>query len=232
MAQEERAVVGAPEFSVIIGIYNDWEPLNECLRSLACLENPPSFEVIVVDDGSENSAPEAIARWANRYPLTVVKQPHQGISAARNRGLQASSGQILVFTDADCRFEPNCLSNLARAAEGSPHDYFQLYLTGDSSSLVGRAEKLRLMTFQRRILQPDGRVQYLNTAGFAIRRSQVDQKKGLFDTSVPRGEDTLLLASLMRSGQLPFFVTDARIEHAIPLSLTQCLVKDVQSAYL
>jgi glycosyltransferase involved in cell wall biosynthesis len=221
-----------PQFSVIIAVYDDWAPLNECLQSLAQLENAPSFEVIVVDDGSSNGAPEFIRRWGNRYSLKLMGQPHRGIAAARNLGLQASSGAILIFTDADCRFDPNCLNNLTRVVENSEHDYFQLYLTGYGANLIGKAEELRLMTFQKRILQPDGRVQYLNTAGFAIRRSQVDLKRGLFDSSVPRGEDTLLLAELMRSGSLPFFVKNARIVHAIPLSLTECLVKDVRSAYL
>jgi glycosyltransferase involved in cell wall biosynthesis len=232
MAKEDRQVVPAPQFSIIIAVYNDWMPLNECLRSLADLHSATSFEVIVVDDGSNHGVPEVIAQWGEKFPLSIVSQPHRGISAARNRGVQPSKGSILVFTDADCRFDPDCLTNLARAAETSPHDSFQLYLTGNRESVVGRAEELRLMTFQERILQTDGRVQYLNTAGFAIRRSQVDVAKGLFDPSVPRGEDTLLLAEFMRSGKLPYFVTKARVQHAIPLSLSECLIKDVRSAYL
>jgi hypothetical protein len=69
------------------------------------------------------------------------------------------------------------------------------------------------------MLQPDGSIRYLNTAGFAIRRKGADVAAGLFEPVARRAEDTLLLANLMRRGQLPLFVPDAIVEHAIPLSL-------------
>ena len=48
------------------------------------------------------------------------------------------------------------------------------------------------------MLQPDGRIRYLNTAGFAIRRTAVNVEEGLFDPVAIRAEDTLLLANLMK----------------------------------
>jgi hypothetical protein len=82
------------------------------------------------------------------------------------------------------------------------------------------------------MLQADGRIRYLNTAGFAIRRTLVDIEAGVFDPAALRAEDTLLLANLMQRGELPWFVPDAIVEHAIPLSLMGCLRKDIRSAYL
>jgi hypothetical protein len=52
----------------------------------------------------------------------------------------------------------------------------------------------------------------------------------MFDPSALRAEDTLLLADLMQAGKLPLFVPDAIVEHAIPLSLMECLRKDIRSA--
>src|SRR5271157_1006773 len=95
-----------PLFSIVIGVYDDWIPLDQCLRSLAQQTNGPSFEVIVVDDGSREAAPEFISYWIRAYPLTVIRQSHTGISAARNRGVQISIGSVLVFVDADCKFQP------------------------------------------------------------------------------------------------------------------------------
>jgi GT2 family glycosyltransferase len=82
------------------------------------------------------------------------------------------------------------------------------------------------------MLQPDGRIRYLNTAGFAIRRRRADIETGVFDPLALRGEDTLLLARLMEAGELPLFVPDAMVEHSIPLSLLGSLRKDFRSAYL
>jgi glycosyltransferase involved in cell wall biosynthesis len=222
-----------PLFSIIIGVYNDWAPLNLCLRSLAEQTNVPEFEVVIVDDGSREPAPEFIRQWARCYPLTVVTQSHAGIPTARNRGIEISRGSLLLFVDADCRAQTGCLAALAATIAKSPqHNCFQLHLVGDGSTLVGRAEELRLRTFQSHMLQPDGRIRYLNTAGFAIRRMKANVEGGLFDVRALRAEDTLLLAKLMQNGELPWFVVDATVQHSIYLSLPKCLLKDVRSAYL
>ncbi len=222
-----------PLYSVIIAVFNDWEVLDRCLESLARQENAPSFEVIVVDDGSTEPTPELIQRWQHHYPLTIERQPHGGISIARNRGAQISRGSILFFVDADSRLQTNCLAALNSTVTSSPqHNCFQLHLVGDGVGLVGRAEQLRLQTIQNHMLQPNSCIRYLNTAGFAIRRSRIDIQQGVFDPAALRAEDTLLLSDLMQAGELPFFVPDAIVQHATPLSLLGSLGKNIRSAYL
>src|SRR6266496_6526798 len=172
----------APLFSIIIPVYNDWLPLHQCLRSLAQQTNGLGFEVVIVDDGSRETAPESIRHWSSCYPLTVVRRPHAGVSAARNRGVQISKGSVLVFVDADCRLQTNCLAALASIITDSPqHSCFQLHIIGDCSGAVGRAEELRLRALQTHLLQPNGCIRYLNTAGFAVRRARVDIQRGIFD---------------------------------------------------
>jgi len=223
----------APAFSIVIAVYNDWGPLRECLESLGRQENAPGFEVIIVDDGSRESAPEFIRQWAGRYPLTIITQPHSGIPTARNRAVQTAQGSLFVFVDADCRLCTDCLANLGSTVFQLPqHNSFQLRLTGDLSNLVGKTEELRFITLQNQLTQPNGCIRYLNTSAFAIRRAGVDVEKGFFDVSVRRGEDTLLLVRLMEAGELPYFVSNATVQHAIPLSLGPCLLKDIRSAYL
>jgi glycosyltransferase involved in cell wall biosynthesis len=222
-----------PLFSIIIAVYNDWAVLEGCLQSVAQQSNGPCFEVIIVDDGSTEPAPDFIRPSSCTYSLMVIPQPHSGIPAARNRGIRNSKGAVLLFVDADSRLQANCLAALASAINNSPqHNCFQLRLVGNCSNLVGRAEELRLIVFQRHMLQPDGRIRYLNTAGFAIRRTRVDIQAGVFDPLAFRAEDTLLLADLMQAGELPLFVPDALVEHYIPLSLAGCFRKDIRSAYL
>jgi len=233
MIQCERDSIGTPLFSIVIPVYDDWTPLQQCLQSLSLQSNPPSFEVIVVDDGSVETAPDSISHVAYNFPLKLVRQDHSGIPGARNQGVRNSEGSILLFIDADCRVRENCLSTLNRTIANSPaHDCFQLRIVGNSSSLVRRAEELRLTTFQKMMLQPDSRIRYLNTAGFAIRRTRLGIATDVFNPAALRAEDTLLLANLMQVGELPLFVPDAVVEHAIPLSLMACLRKDYRSVYL
>lgn len=233
MTQREQNPVAPPRFSIIIPVYNDWKPLQECLQSMARQSNAPDFEVIVVDDGSTETAPEYIRSAAQDYPLTIIEQAHAGIPAARNRGIRAAKGQVLLFVDADCRLQADCLAVLSSAIASAPqHDCFQLRLVGNCSTLVGRAEHLRLISFQNFMLQPDGCIRYLNTAGFAIRHERADLANEMFDPAALRAEDTLLLAHLIQDGELPLFVPKAVVEHAITLSFMQCVQKDIQSVSL
>lgn len=222
-----------PLLSIIIAVYNDWIALDSCLRSLAQQTPGPEFEVIVVDDGSSDEAPEVIRQWVRSLPLSLVRQSHAGVSAARNHGMRISAGSILLFVDADSRLLTNCLAMLESTIAATPqHSYFQLRLIGDCSTIVGRAEELRLTALQNRVLQSNGCIRYLNTAGFAIRRSSVPIEQGLFDATALRAEDTLLLANLIQRDELPFFVADAIVQHEVPLPLLECFCKDIRSAFL
>jgi glycosyltransferase involved in cell wall biosynthesis len=222
-----------PLFSIIVAVYNDWVALEGCLEALSVQTGNPKFEVLLVDDGSDEPAPESILRWRESFPITLLQQEHAGISPARNNGIQESTGAVLVFVDADCRMFANCLEALATKLRASPEQScFQLHLVGNCANVVGRAEQLRLIALQGHLLLPDGHIRYLNTAGFAILRSKVPADGILFSPIAIRAEDTLLLANLMRRGELPVFVPDATVCHAIPLSLLACLRKDLRSAYV
>lgn len=233
MSEHETHVADYLLFSIVIAVYQDWAPLAQCLRSLAQQKDDVRFEVIIIDDGSSAAAPPLISRWSDSYPLKIIRQSHAGISTARNRGVQVSQGAVLVFTDADCRFQPGCLAALATAvAEFPEHKYFQLHLVGDCVGTVGRSEELRLAMLQAHLLGSDGRIRYLNTSGFAIRRTAINIAKGVFDPVALRAEDTFLMASLMQRGELPLYVANATVQHAIPLSLMASLRKDIRSIYL
>jgi glycosyltransferase involved in cell wall biosynthesis len=222
----------APYFSVVIPVYNDWGPLDRCLRALAGQVNAPQFEVIIVDDGSDPPVGPSLRAWNNHFLLTILHQPHSGIAAARNLGIQRAKGQILVFTDTDCEMRSDCLSALHTALLKSPqHNSFQLHMVSDCSTVIGRAEELRLMSIQNQTLRSDGCIRYLNTAGCAIRRSSINLCVPLFDPQAQRAEDTLLLANLILHGEAPLFVPGAIVQHTIELSWIECLLKDMRSAW-
>jgi GT2 family glycosyltransferase len=104
-----------PRVSVIVCAYNAAETLHECLASLEQL-NYPDHEVIVVNDGSRD-ATSAIAR---QYPwCRVIDLDHGGLSAARNAGLAAATGEIVAYTDADVRVDPDWLTYLVQPFAGA-----------------------------------------------------------------------------------------------------------------
>jgi glycosyltransferase involved in cell wall biosynthesis len=92
--------MSTPFVSVIIPVYNDPGRLKTCLSALEAQTYPKSsFEVVVVDNGSEEGL-ESITSAFGHARLTHESRP--GSYAARNQGLSLAKGEILAFTDADC----------------------------------------------------------------------------------------------------------------------------------
>jgi GT2 family glycosyltransferase len=88
-----------PFVSVIVPVLNGATTLHDCLVSLRNVNYPPEqHEVVVVDNGSTDTT-AAIIR---AHPVRHVREERRGLSRARNRGIEASRGEILAFTDADC----------------------------------------------------------------------------------------------------------------------------------
>lgn len=87
-----------PAVSVVIPTFNRAEYLAESLDSILQQEGP-SFEVIVVDDGSTDDTPSVLAPYGSR--VQVLQQPNSGIAAARNAGVAAARGEFVAFHDSD-----------------------------------------------------------------------------------------------------------------------------------
>ena len=98
--------------SVIITAYNYERYLAAAIESVLTQTRLPD-EVIVVDDGSVDGT-AAVAQQFGRQ-VRYDFQPHGGIGAARNRGLQLAGGRFLAFLDADDQWTPNKLDLQARA---------------------------------------------------------------------------------------------------------------------
>ena len=109
-----------PRISVIIAAYNAAATLEDCLTSLTQLTYP-DYEVIVVNDGSTDATGEIAERFAAADPrFRVVHTPNGGLSAARNVGLAEARGEIVAYTDADCRADPDWLYYLALTLINKP----------------------------------------------------------------------------------------------------------------
>jgi GT2 family glycosyltransferase len=96
-----------PRVTVVVALYNAAKTLNECLMSLTKL-NYPNYEVIVVNDGSTDESANIIAR----YPFRSITTKNQGISASRNQGMKAATGEIVAYIDSDAMADPDWLSFL------------------------------------------------------------------------------------------------------------------------
>src|SRR5215469_7673983 len=86
-------------FSIIIPTYKRPTQLATCLEAVNGLDYPKdSFEVLVVDDGSQDPPQELVQRFAHRIQIQLIKKSHAGPAAGRNTGAQHARGELLAFT--------------------------------------------------------------------------------------------------------------------------------------
>jgi len=107
------AVKDWPEISIVVATYNGGRTLCQCVESLERL-NYPSYEILVVDDGSTDETSEILKGFSG---IRVITQPNRGLGAARNTGIEAARGQIVAFTDSDCFADSDWLYHLSLALD-------------------------------------------------------------------------------------------------------------------
>ena len=109
--------LAACEISVIIPVYNIQQHLRECLDSVLG-QSYPHLQVICVDDGSTDESPAILAEYAQKDPrVQVIRQQNAGPGAARNTGLEAATGEYVIFLDSDDWFEPDFLAKMVDTAQ-------------------------------------------------------------------------------------------------------------------
>jgi glucosyl-dolichyl phosphate glucuronosyltransferase len=104
------------DISVLICTFNRCKSLSKTLDSVAAQVMPPSvaWEIVVIDNNSSDQTREVVESYCRSYPelFRYVFEAQQGLSRARNAGIHAALGQIVVFTDDDVVAEPSWLQNL------------------------------------------------------------------------------------------------------------------------
>ena len=96
---------GAPLVSVIVCTFNGAPTLAGCLDSLGKIDYP-SYEIILVDDGSTDNTAEIAALYPH---VRYIRQENHGLSHARNTGAAAAAGEVLAYTDSDCMADADWL---------------------------------------------------------------------------------------------------------------------------
>lgn len=103
--------------SVVIPCYNSSQTVAKAIES-ALGQTHPSVEVVVVDDGSTDDSAQVCARFGDR--IRLVRQPNRGLSAARNAGVEAATGEYVTLLDADDMLLPACLARRVTLLDVDP----------------------------------------------------------------------------------------------------------------
>jgi glycosyltransferase involved in cell wall biosynthesis len=194
-----------PEASVIVPARDAAGTLGRTLDCLARQAAPFEFEVIVVDDGSEDGTLE-LARSAG---VTAIPQAPLGAAQARNRGAAEAGGRALAFLDADCYPEPGWLAAGLRALEGA--DLVQGRVLPDPQTPPGPFDRTLWITENVGLWQ---------TANLFVGRELFDRVGGFedwLDVEVGKlmAEDVWFGWRAQGAGARPAFCSDALAYHAV-----------------
>ena len=203
--------------SVVVPVYNGAPVIERCLDALACQTlGQDAYEIIVVDDGSQDETAACLESWARRHPavaLQLVRQTNAGPAAARNHGAQLARAPIVLFTDADCAPLPTWIEAML-SAFGDPAVVGAkgAYLTQQT----GLAPRFVQAEYEDRYDRMLGQTQidFIDTYSAGYRRD-IFLENGGFDPifTTASVEDQELSFRLAQKGYRLVFAPQARVEH-------------------
>jgi glycosyltransferase involved in cell wall biosynthesis len=202
---------GMPKFSVIIPSFNRARYLAQAVRSVL-MQEEKSYEIIVIDDGSEDNTAEVAETFRDR--ISYQFQSNKGVSAARNAGIRLASGEWVAFLDSDDEWDNHYLATHRRLIEkypgivGSVTNSVAVALDGHVTDNFGERNLLAKFGASSEILleAPFGPVVFHHLTPLqscAFRRDAL-LKTRLFDESLTIAEDLDLVAQMALEG--PFIL--------------------------
>jgi len=197
-----------PAVTVIIAVYNAEATLRECLDSLGRLRYP-SYEVLVVDDGST----DASAQIMSEFPYRVISQPNRGVSAARNAGLDLACGDIVAYMDADARADPDWLGFLVATMQETGFE-----AAGGPNLLPPEDEWIARLVYRSpggptHVMLDDTLAEHVPGCNMAFRREILRQTGGFDPVFTAAGDDVDICWRLMEGGHRIAFSPGAVVWH-------------------
>ena len=199
-----------PSLSVVIAAYRARETVAEAVRS-ALEQTLPPTEVIVVDDASHDGTESVLEPYRDRITF-IAREENGGEGAAKNTGIEAASGEFVVFLDADDIFLPQRLEALGAFAVARP----DLDILTTDAYLVHDGQRLRRAYEQGFSFEVDDQRRGILERNFilghtAVRRSRLVAVGG-FDEAIRRTTDWDLWLRMIFAGSRAGLI-DAPLSH-------------------
>lgn len=116
------------DLSIIVPIYNSEKYLRKCLNSLLNQKTDYKYEIICIVDGCTDNSKQIVTEMSNRHEGMIVihEQSNQGISSARNKGLELAKGRYIGFVDNDDFVDEDYVAKMMRAIIQNDADMVQV----------------------------------------------------------------------------------------------------------
>jgi len=199
-----------PMVTVVLCTYNRKQLLVECIGAILS-QTYSRFEIVVVDDGSDDGTGDAIGGFPVDGRIKFLRQSHLGLASARNVGIENSKGGIVCFIDDDCIADRRWLQNIVGA-----------YSDGDIGGVGGRIINHEPWTTPKtlleRFLHKSGLYQqryvgeFLVGANSSYRRAALEAVNG-FDGSLLKDEDADIGMRIIATGMRFAYAPKAMVYH-------------------
>lgn len=195
-----------PKISIVVPVYNAEEYLIDCLQSLSN-QSMEDIEILAIDDGSTDSSLEILRQYQKREPrLQVFSQTNQGVSAARNFGIQQSKGDYITFVDSDDWIEKEMYQQMLsfEDAEVIMCDFIlenkssQELITADIRNGYYQKNEIVKELYPTLLATEDlGRLPIVSACICLFKRELLQTERVYFDVGLKYAEDYLFMATVM-----------------------------------
>lgn len=180
--------------SIIIPVYNGEDYIKRCLESILS-QNWEKYEIILVDDGSTDKTLKIVNSLAEgQKDFWIIHQENQGVSVARNTGIEKAQGEWICFLDADDELKPGALEylltlcetdvqwglcSLIKHVEGTKDNILQSMFCNEKTKFEGKQGFPELLNSQL----------FMYPVGKLYRKQIIQKYRIMFPEKVPYGED-------------------------------------------
>ncbi|WP_309088667.1 glycosyltransferase [Domibacillus sp.] len=209
--------ITAEKISIIVPVYNVEDYIERCLNTI-CGQSYKNLEIILVDDGSSDNSMKICEEFSKKdNRIRVIHQSNQGVSAARNKGIGAATGDYIAFVDSDDYIHPEMYERLYMLLKKEDADMSACFIRGcwDSNYAEPLRDNIKIRVYDKvgaikTVFDPEYEI---NGVGVVVTNKLY--KKNLFDnllfsTQVRRGEDEQIICYLMKRVN-KFVITDERL---------------------
>jgi len=208
-----------PFVSVVVGIRNEERFIEECIESLLSLDYPQdSYEIVIVDGMSTDRTRDLV----QKYPVRLLLNKRKNVAAARNLGVENARGDLVAFTDGDCKVDSQWLKILVREMQNAPGSVVCVggpNLIFDTDPVFGRVVGYAQETF----LGSGGSAQSKNSTKKhyvsslpncnAMYKKNAIQEVGCFDERFSIGQDGDLNYRIGKTGRKFLYIPEAQVLH-------------------
>lgn len=205
-------------FSIVIPYYNvKISYLKQCLQSIV-EQKDDSCEVIIIDDGSLIS-PIATIEQFSVLKIKYYRQENQGVSVARNKGIELAMGEYIMFLDPDDKLERNALKKYKRVLEKYPE--IELVVTQNGNIRGGREinsegkEEIEILDSRRLLLSTlnhkEEYIQFASGSPWAklFKKSFLDVYKLMFVEGLKKSQDRIFMLYCYKKVDKVAFLKDS-----------------------